>query len=122
ENEGKSLALNVSGAGQVQADRQMLVQALANLIQNALVHGGDTVTLFAKERSFGVADNGQGVDPEQFSKITEPMVRLDEARTRDGSGLGLALVRAVAERHGAKLELSQNLPSGLKVTLNFANL
>ena len=122
EDEGKTLALDVKGAGRIQADRQMLVQALANLIQNALVHGGPDITLFAKGPSFGVSDNGQGVDPGKFSEIVKPMVRLDAARTRDGSGLGLALVRAVADRHGAKLELSPNQPSGLQVTMNFANL
>lgn len=122
EDEGKTLTLDLSGSGRVQADRQMLVQALANLIQNALVHGGTEIALFSKGLVFGVADNGQGVDPEQFSEIVKPMVRLDAARTRDGSGLGLALVRAVADRHGAKLGLSTNQPSGLKVTLNFADL
>ena len=122
EDEGKTLALDLIGSGRVQADRQMLVQALANLIQNALVHGGTEITLFSNGSTFGVADNGQGVDPEQFSEIIKPMVRLDAARTRDGSGLGLALVRAVADRHGAKLELSTNQPSGLKATLNFADL
>lgn len=122
EDAGKTLSLDLSGAVSVQADRQMLIQAIANLIQNALVHGGAQITLFATDRSFGVADNGQGVDPAQFSEIIKPMVRLDAARTRDGSGLGLALVRAVADRHNAQLKLSQNQPSGLKVTLNFANL
>ena len=122
EDEGKTLALDLSGSGRVHADRQMLVQALANLIQNALIHGGAEITLFSNGKAFGVADNGKGVDPEQFSEIIKPMVRLDAARTRYGSGLGLALVRAVADRHGAKLELSTNQPSGLKATLNFADL
>lgn len=122
EDEGKTLSLDLEAAGQVQADRNMLIQALANLIQNAIVHGGEVITLFAAGRSFGVADNGLGVDPADYADIIKPMVRLDAARTRDGSGLGLALVRAVADRHTARLELSQNLPSGLKVTLNFADL
>lgn len=122
EDEGKSLTLDLVDAGQVQADRKMLFQAIANLIQNALVHGGAQITLFAAGRSFGVADNGAGVDPAQYSEIIKPMVRLDAARTRDGSGLGLALVRAVADRHSARLELSKHQPSGLRVTLNFANL
>ena len=123
EDEGKkTLTLDLATTGQILADRQMLVQAIANLIQNALVHGGAQITLFAAGHSFGVADNGSGVDPAQYSEIIKPMVRLDAARTRDGSGLGLALVRAVADRHNAQLELSQNQPTGLKVTLNFADL
>ncbi len=122
EHDGKTLELKLQGAGQILADRQMLIQALANLIQNALVHGGAHITLFSDGQSFGVSDNGPGVDPDQFAEIIKPMVRLDAARTRDGSGLGLALVRAVADRHGAKLVLSSNQPSGLTVLLNFANL
>ena len=70
----------------------------------------------------GVEDNGPGVDPEQFDEIVRPMVRLDAARTTQGSGLGLALVRAVADRHGARLELSQVHPCGLKAVINFAEL
>ena len=122
EDEGKSLTLQISEPARVDADHQMLIQALANLIQNAIVHGGDTVTLIAEGTSIGVADNGPGVDPGQYEEITKPMVRLDSARSRDGSGLGLALVRAVAERHGAKLEMSPVAPHGLRITLNFANL
>lgn len=122
EDEGKTLAISLSSPGRIKADRQMLIQALANLIQNALVHGGDTVTLFADGKRVGVFDNGPGVDPDSFEEIVKPMVRLDAARTRDGSGLGLALVRAVADRHRATLDLATVDPHGLSVSLNFANL
>jgi signal transduction histidine kinase len=119
EDGGKTLTLDVTLPATVQADRAMLVQAMANLIQNALVHGGDQITLFAHGRKIGVADNGTGVDPVQFAEIIKPMVRLDAARRTQGSGLGLALVRAVADRHGARLELTENAPQGLRVTVSF---
>lgn len=122
EDESKALRLQVQSPSHIQADRQMIIQAMANLIQNALVHGGDTITLIADGPSIGVADNGDGIDPSQYDEVIKPMVRLDAARTSDGSGLGLALVRAVTERHGAKLVLSENTPSGLKVMMNFAKL
>ncbi|MBV6657399.1 MAG: HAMP domain-containing histidine kinase [Devosiaceae bacterium] len=122
EDAGKQLHLTVTAPATVQADRKMLVQALGNLIQNALVHGGPDVTLFVDGGGIGVADNGLGVDPAQFEEITKPMVRLDSARTTEGTGLGLALVRAVATRHGAKLALSANAPSGLRVALNFTDM
>lgn len=122
EDAEKTLVVEAASPVSIQADRQMLVQALANLIQNALVHGGDEITLFARGATIGVADTGGGVDPEQFDEIIKPMVRLDAARTRDGSGLGLALVRAVADRHGAMLELEKHQPQGLRVRLNFAKL
>lgn len=122
EDEGKSLILDLSEPATIQADKQMVVQAMANLIQNALVHGGDEITIFANAQTLGIADNGQGVPTEALDEIIKPMVRLDAARTTEGSGLGLALVRAVADRHGAALKLEQNHPHGLKVTLNFAKL
>lgn len=122
EDVGKTLALNLSSPATVQADRAMLVQAMANLIQNALVHGGDQIALFVDGRKMGVVDNGAGVDPAQFAEIIKPMVRLDAARRTQGSGLGLALVRAVADRHSAVLQLETNDPHGLRVSLNFTDL
>ena len=122
EDAGKTLNTEVTVAETVTADRQMLVQALANLIQNAMVHGGATITLFARGRMIGVADNGPGVPPEQFDEIIKPMVRLDDARSSPGSGLGLALVRAVADRHGAALTLAEGEPDGLVVSVNLADL
>ncbi|MEM8701890.1 MAG: HAMP domain-containing sensor histidine kinase, partial [Pseudomonadota bacterium] len=122
EDSGKRLVMSVTSPVTVLADRQMLIQALANLIQNALVHGGDDITLFATGNGIGVADNGSGVDPAAYGDIVKPMVRLDAARERDGTGLGLALVRAVADRHGARLALSENVPSGLRVALKFTQM
>ncbi len=122
EDNGKQLALNISDVQPVFADRKMLIQAMANLIQNAIVHGGRDITLFARRGEIGVADNGDGVDPDLYDEITKPMVRLDAARESDGTGLGLALVRAVADRHGAELVLSDNIPHGLRVALKFTEL
>ena len=122
EDAGKTLELDIVGAGTVKADRQMLVQAMANLIQNALVHGGNKVVVFVRGTQIGVCDDGPGVPASQFSEIIKPMVRLDNARKTDGTGLGLALVRAVTDRHGAELNLSDNRPQGLCVTLDFTNL
>lgn len=122
EDAGKSIVLDVARASQVHGDRAMLIQALGNLIQNAIVHGGDDISLRVNETSISIADNGPGVPAEQTAEIIKPMVRLDAARTRDGSGLGLALVKAVADRHGAKLLLAKEHPSGLAVTINFARM
>ncbi|WP_299770324.1 HAMP domain-containing sensor histidine kinase [uncultured Tateyamaria sp.] len=88
EDEGKELMVAASDPGRVQADKQMLVQALANLIQNALVHGGNEITLIANGEAVGVAADGAGVDPEYYDEIIKPMVRLDQLRGNEGIGLG----------------------------------
>jgi len=69
--------LRIATPATIKADRQMLVQAMANLIQNALVHGGPDIDLIANGTRLGVADNGAGVDPAQFDEIVKPMVRLE---------------------------------------------
>ncbi|WP_300073877.1 HAMP domain-containing sensor histidine kinase [uncultured Ruegeria sp.] len=122
EDAEKKLTLEIAQPGTVFADRQMLVQAAANLIQNAIRHGGPDVTLNVDGQSFGVTDNGPGVDASDFAEIIKPMVRLDASRQTEGVGLGLALVRAVANRHQAELVLAPHQPQGLAVTLEFADL
>ena len=122
EEEDKTLTLELHEPGTVFADRQMLVQAMANLIQNAIRHGGPDIVLKVVGTSIGILDNGPGVDPSHYAEIVKPMVRLDASRQTEGTGLGLALVRAVAKRHEAELVLAQHQPQGLAVTLKFAKL
>lgn len=108
----------------VLGDRRMLAQMLANLIENASRYspGGSTVTVSAIEDdecvALRVADQGPGIPEESREDVLEPFHRLDASRTSPGTGLGLALVNAVATRHGARLELSDNRP-GLVVTIWF---
>ena len=122
EDAGKTLALDVSQPAEVLADRQMLVQMVANLIQNAIRHGGANITLKVGGAAIGVCDDGPGVDPADYAQIVKPMVRLDAARHSEGTGLGLSLVRAVATRHRADLHLSPCQPQGLSVMVKFADL
>lgn len=122
EDAGKELTLTLDHPKTVAADRQMLVQAVANLVQNALRHGGNKIEFFVSGAEFGVADDGAGVDPKDYAEIIKPMVRLDKTRASEGSGLGLALVKAVADRHSAQLRLTQNEPNGLRVSLDLAKL
>ena len=122
EDAGKNLDIVVNAPAQIVADQELLIQALGNLIQNARVYGGQQITVFVQSTRIGVRDNGTGVPDEMLTKITQPMVRLDRTRQSDGAGLGLAMVKAVADRHNANLEVCNQPASGLQVSLNFANL
>lgn len=101
----------------------LLAQALANLIDNAIKYtseGAVTVALTRQEGrpAFVVTDTGPGVPDEYKDKVLERLFRLEQSRTSPGSGLGLALVAAVAKSHGLELKLEDNTP-GLRVTLWF---
>jgi signal transduction histidine kinase len=81
-----------------------LRQALGNLVDNALRHGAGDIAIGARSASAGVqldvADQGPGFGPDIADYAFERFVRGDSARTRGGTGLGMAIVRAVAEAHG----------------------
>jgi two-component system sensor histidine kinase BaeS len=96
-----------SGFTSVAADPLRLRQALDNLISNALVHGspeGEVVVSAAIAGThvlLAVADTGEGIPPDEQTRIFEAGVRLD--RETPGTGLGLAITRAIAEAHGGTL-------------------
>jgi signal transduction histidine kinase len=85
-------------------DRLRLEQAVGNLVDNALRHGGGIVRLAAKTSDgwieLHVLDEGKGFEPAFREHAFERFSRGDEARARDGSGLGLAIVETVARAHG----------------------
>jgi signal transduction histidine kinase len=68
------------------------------------------------EAVISVTDSGPGIPEHLRQKVLERFVRLDESRSRPGNGLGLSLVKAIAEHHGAGLSLGDNRP-GLEVLL-----
>jgi signal transduction histidine kinase len=96
--------------------RELLSQALANLVDNALRHAGDSgeivlrLTAGEGEIRFQVEDRGPGIAAEQQAEARRRFGRLDPARSKPGAGLGLALVEAVARLHGGRLELDDNAP------------
>lgn len=107
----------------VKGDPNLLAQALANLIDNAIKYtdnGAITVVLTRQkgQPAVIVCDTGPGIPDEYKDKVLERLFRLEQSRTSPGSGLGLALVAAVAKSHGLELKLEDNVP-GLKVSLRF---
>jgi signal transduction histidine kinase len=103
-------------------DRELLAQALTNLLDNAIKYtpaNGSIdlrLTTDAQMVRVSVADTGPGVPIADRERVLARFARLDEARSKPGNGLGLALVRAVAEQHDGKLTLDDNEP-GLIVLL-----
>jgi signal transduction histidine kinase len=111
-------------AAMVQGSRQLLFQAAANLVDNALKHtpNGGVITVRTVStpslKAMIIADTGPGIPEAERDRVLQPFVRLDTSRSTPGSGLGLALVASIAKLHGARLELADNAP-GLSVTLAF---
>ena len=109
----------------IDGDRQMLMQLITNLLQNFCRHtpAGSQLQISIAESAenqvvLRIVDDGPGIPAESMTDILKPFHRLDASRTDEGSGLGLALVNAIAVRHGATIELSDNNP-GLSVRITF---
>jgi signal transduction histidine kinase len=137
EEQGISLRLADAPGTAIRGDRHLLSQALANLIDNALKHGGNgyggggaIAIAITRQDSGGaagaaieVADCGQGIPEGDRESVFDRFVRLEPSRSRPGNGLGLSLVRAVARRHGATVTLAESQPGagqpGLKVRIEF---
>ena len=124
EERGIRLESSVAPGARVQGNRQLLAQALANLLDNAIKFtpdGGRIRVLLrgsSGEPEVIVEDNGPGIPSDKREIVLGRRVRLDEARKFPGSGLGLSLVAAVTKLHGARLVLDDAGP-GLRVSLKF---
>ncbi|MEZ5924812.1 MAG: HAMP domain-containing sensor histidine kinase [Hyphomicrobiaceae bacterium] len=120
EDDGRSFVVGIDPDVSVRGDPELLTQAVANLIENALRHTptGTPISLgltaTADQARLAVADRGQGIPPEARGSVLGRFSRLDQSRSSSGHGLGLALVAAVAELHGASLALRDNRP-GLRI-------
>jgi signal transduction histidine kinase len=126
EDKGFRLELDATGPGPftVRGERQLLGQVLANLIENAFRHvpAGGAIRVGLSSQAgrvvLEVADDGPGIPPEERGNVLRRLYRLERSRTTDGNGLGLALVAAICDLHGARLSLEDNSP-GLMVRVAF---
>jgi len=119
EDEGKKLQADVTPDVYCDGDGELLLQALVNLVENAIRHtpNGSTISLRIKPPAIiEVADDGPGIPAAQREKVLERFHRLDHSRSTPGNGLGLALVSAIASLHDTKVELADNGP-GLRASL-----
>ena len=110
------------------ADRQLISQAIANLVDNAIKYAAPannhekTIELICQREGETVkliiADTGDGIEDQDRKRVLERFVRLEESRTKPGSGLGLSLVAAIVNAYAGTIELKNNNP-GLRVELSF---
>ncbi|WP_439644671.1 sensor histidine kinase [Demequina sediminicola] len=111
------------GDATVAADGDRLRQAILNVIANAAIHGGDTVTVTVAshhdDAAITVHDNGPGMSPSVAARATERFVRGDTSRQRatGGAGLGLAITAAIVDAHGGTLTVESESGEGTTVTL-----
>ena len=109
EGRGRQIGVDAPDDLVLHADRDRVRQALGNLVDNALRHGDGDVVLTARAAdgavAIDVADHGPGFGDEIAARAFERFTRGDRARTRGGTGLGMAIVLAVAEAHGGSAEL-----------------
>jgi signal transduction histidine kinase len=129
EEEGVALTVRAEDGLNVRGNRELIGQAIANLVDNALKYGAPQradaaakpdVVITARRAGesvvLSVADRGPGIALEDRARVLDRFVRLEGSRSRPGSGLGLSLAAAVARMHGGTVELEDNQP-GLRVRL-----
>ncbi|SFK75667.1 sensor histidine kinase [Shimia haliotis] len=125
EDAGQKLQVSIDAPAQVSGDFELLVQLVANLLQNALRYGSadQTISLKVHGRLLQVTDQGPGIPFAEHDKVLEPLYQLENARQGEGFGLGLSLVRSISQLHNAQLSLSDG-PNGqgLSVALRFPRL
>ena len=119
EEAGGTLTCRITAAAPVTGDRHLLSRLIANLVENALRHAaGGPIHLSLDGTTLVVSDRGPGIPEARREDVLRRLVRLEASRSTPGSGLGLAMVKAIAELHGARLELGDAAP-GLSVTVVF---
>jgi signal transduction histidine kinase len=125
EEDGTRLTMRGEGEVQVTGDRDLIFDAVANVVDNALKHGrpaGEIVVVseYADGTAvISVADNGPGIPADHHEQVFKRFYRLEQSRYTPGNGLGLSLVAAIARLHGARIEMVDNAP-GLVFKLRFS--
>ena len=124
EEAGQTLRLAETAEAMVDGDAELLTQMLVNVVENALRHAGPgarievAVAQTPRAATVTVTDNGPGVPEAERSRVFDRFYRLEASRSTPGSGLGLALVAAVARLHGAEVALADARP-GLQARVSF---
>jgi two-component system heavy metal sensor histidine kinase CusS len=120
----QQIAITCRGEGSVYADPMLFGRAVSNLVENALRYTpGGTIVISIETRAndsiLRVKDTGCGIAPEQIARVFDRLYRVDQARSSQGAGLGLALVKSIIELHGGSAEIESEVGKGTMVSLSF---
>ena len=133
EEAGVSLSAQIADDIKITGNRELIGQAISNLLDNSIKYAGDAATdptvVITLERGKGgpvlrVDDNGPGIPEAKREEVVKRFVRLDESRSKPGTGLGLSLVKAIMGLHGGQLELTccnDHDQSGLSARMEFVD-
>jgi two-component system heavy metal sensor histidine kinase CusS len=123
--EERQVRLTVEGHGNVFADPLLFSRALSNLVENALRFTPEQglVTIRIAEKgdatAIEVRDTGAGIAAEHLPRVFDRFYRADRSRSSEGTGLGLALVKSIAELHSGSVALASEVGRGTRLTLHF---
>jgi PAS domain S-box-containing protein len=120
--DGKKVEVKIDDGVEALVDRRSLDQIVTNLLTNAYKYGGPHVSIEGENAdgqvTVVVADDGVGVPDDLAPRLFEPFIRGKQAATVQGSGLGLALVRSLAEANGGRIVYGHNEPEGARFVLS----
>jgi two-component system, OmpR family, heavy metal sensor histidine kinase CusS len=123
--EERHVTVECEGEAQINADPVLFSRAISNLVDNALrfTHDGGTIRLSVaagtQETQVTVSDTGSGIAAEHLPRVFDRFYRADSSRSSAGAGLGLALVKSIAELHGGSARIESTVGQGTTVSLTF---
>jgi signal transduction histidine kinase len=124
EETKRRLNLQIENEIQLSGDQELLTQMIFNLVENAVRHTPEgsriSISLRASDGNseLVVSDNGPGIPKELREKVFQRFYRMEKSRSTPGNGLGLSIVKAIADLHEARVTLSDSAP-GLKIVVRF---
>jgi two-component system heavy metal sensor histidine kinase CusS len=123
--EERKIRIICQGEGSISSDSLLFNRAIGNLLDNSLRYTGDggtisiSITVNDEGAEIRVTDSGSGISVEHLPRVFDRFYRVDPSRSSGGTGLGLALVKSIAELHGGAATIESKPGSGTTVTLSF---
>lgn len=118
EQRSVSLSVRVSSL-RLEADRELARAMLMQVLENAVKYGGEKVDVFLEGRCLVIRDSGMGMHEEEIKRVFEPFYRGEQAKSQDGSGLGLSVAKAIADIFGWSIAIESQKSVGTTVRVCF---